>query len=237
MITELLIYEMFARICRAYPPTYEYAGGALLPCQRPNTFAVMDSISDLDTPNLNKAAGYQSKPYYFNRRFEQAGQNRKDIGFDYPLLGAVPNRVRMSIDHQYDELILNFALFDQNVYPSTCKAIACLDRTAEQQQSDMLKIITRIFRQVEFFYHYTDSSGKHYLLTEAEAALLSNMTQHEPATSLMTNAPIDFQYVRSVHNDNVSGVFARISFYVNYCSNEAAFTYVQPPAPNYCESC
>lgn len=240
MITELLIYEMFARICRAFPAEYEYTGGPLLTCRRPNTFAVLDGITDLDAPNLNKSAGYQDKPYYFNRRYEQSGRNQKDIGFEYPILAVVPNRVRMSLDQQYDEIVLNFALFDQDVYPSSCKAIPCLNRTAEQQASDMLRIITRVFKQVEYFYHYTDQTGKHYLLTESEAATMPNMTQHEPASSLMNSQAVDFQYQRGIHNDNVSGVFGRISFYVNYCVSDQQFTYITPQAAaatNYCESC
>lgn len=228
MLTELHFYGMFANICRAYPPAYDYDGGPLMPCSRPNTFAALQRLSELDDPTLGKGPGYQDKPYVFFRKYEDAGYNTKDMVADYPILAATPVSMAQGPDAE-SSMTLSIALLDQKVYPATCPSDACLNRTEEQQIQDLHRMWSLIYKQADYFtvYRHT-STGVFYLFTPEmltasgiSASVLEDMGQ---ANNYITQNN-EFTYIKNAYSDNVCGLFGRISVSLHYCEAYVQFDY------------
>lgn len=72
-------YKLFNNAVRFYPITS-------LNCLRPQTFAVLDSMSNLSTPNLAKVLCDKNKPYFYSRIWEDLKYNPSQLKFDYPLV-------------------------------------------------------------------------------------------------------------------------------------------------------
>lgn len=237
---ELAIMSMFANICRAYPATTD-GNGREAKCQRPQAFAVLEKLSDLDADNLNKSSPkYASAPYFFSHRFEDAGRDPAQMAYDYPLLALAYNPMQFNLrgrrkEHRYR---YNIAVFDQNEPDKSSAVEYCTNRTMEQQSHDLKQILLNVLNELNnwsFCQHETNGATGLFVT----AAIPSGYIVVHSAFELINSDEIEAEYIRNAYSDKVSAVFANIEFSIPRCEPDLSFTYTNANQfynPN-CESC
>lgn len=237
---ELEIMSMFANICRAYPATFD-DDGSEAKCLRPQAFAVLEKLSDLDADNLNKSSPkYAGASYFFSHKFEDAGRDPAQMSFDYPLFAMAYNPMQFGIksrrkEHRYR---YNIGIFDQNEPDKVNQLSYCTNRTMEQQSHDLKQMILNVLSEMaNWSYAYNSTTGHQGLFPSA--SIPEGYTFIHEANELIATETIEAEYIRNGYSDKVSAVFASIEFIVPRCEPVLSFHYSSATTfynPD-CESC
>jgi len=215
-MNELLFYAILANVVRAFPAVYEFEGGPESTCRRPNTFAVLTDIADLNTGNLLKASPrYQQLPVFYSRKWENAGFAPSALAFDYPLLAVVPQSYTAVAKDRYLDWTLDIALIDQNAYPKG-GASYCENRTYEEHMTDCRVMLMRCLNQARRFSVWAnEASGQRQVLPPGATAP-SPWIELELVDDLISPR-ITLQYIRDAYQDNLSGLFGSLTVSLEDC--------------------
>lgn len=199
------LYRAMAKIVAAWPQVENE-------CQRPNTFAVVNDISDINADNLLKTSPrYRDIGIFFSRSFQRGGFSVPSIKIDYPAILVVEDQTTMNLHNRKSKMRFSVAVLDQNSYPGATGNY-CENRTMEEQSEDMLFILIRWLSELNDFSLYdTDNSMVFFHALESE----------RPADGFIVNMGIpkevESRYIRNFGTDNVSGVFATIEITLPSC--------------------
>lgn len=237
---ELAIMTMLADICRAYPATFD-GSGTEAKCLRPQSFAVLEKLSDLDADNLNKSSPkYASASYFFSHRFEDAGRDPAQMGFDYPLFAMAYNPMQFALKARRSEHRYRYSIgvFDQNEPDKKEYLSYCSNRTMEQQSHDLKQMLLNVLAELKnWAYCYATATRQQGLFPTS--AIPPGFTIVHEAIDLVANETMEAEYIRNAYSDKLSAVFASIEFIVPRCEPSVSFHYVATENlynPT-CESC
>lgn len=87
MIDPTEFYGIAYNMVKAWPATYPNAEAHEYVAKRPNSFAVLRSLRELEADNLNKAIEHTRVPYFFVRGYD-SNALRSGIKIEYPLIGC-----------------------------------------------------------------------------------------------------------------------------------------------------
>jgi len=135
-------------------------------CQRPQTFAVLDEFSDLDTDNLNKTIRDKNKPFFYSREWDKNNYNKSNISFNRPILatfvkdgsikGLFSNKQQI-VSHRVE-----IAYLDQ-YYRECAKEPTgdeCKDRTRNEIFADTHKVLLDLGKFLSEIKYYTEGGKK-----------------------------------------------------------------------------
>jgi|GEM_PF-4011879 len=237
-MNELSIFSMLAQICRAYPVTKE-AGQELI-CKRPQAFAVLENLTDLDKGNLGKSSPhYTSAPYFFSYSYEDKGRPTGKLSYEYPLVAMAYDQFSINIRDTKTKHRYNIGIFDQNE-PAKCDPLSyCRNRAMEEQSSDLKTMLEAIVNQfAHWYYAFNEQTGESGLFHEANVP--ENYRAIYPVCDMVTDPEVRAEYIRGVYSDDLSGVFASIEFDFTQCHQIQSWNYKDAPGslhnPN-CEAC
>lgn len=80
-------YQVACAITKAWPAAYPSPGAAEQAAKRPNSFAVLRSLLDLESANLSKAIEHARQPYLYIRGYDPNAV-RSELKIQYPLIGC-----------------------------------------------------------------------------------------------------------------------------------------------------
>lgn len=80
-------YHIACAITKGWPATYPAVGAPEASANRPNSFAVLRSLLDLEAANLAKAVEHARPPFLFIRGYD-GNSYRSGIKIEYPLIGC-----------------------------------------------------------------------------------------------------------------------------------------------------
>jgi hypothetical protein len=151
-VTEL--FAIFYNIVKAWPATYPTAGSGEYVSKRPNTFAVMRSLRDIEAPNLEKSIEDAKEPYFYMRDFD-ANEFRTGQRAQYPVFGcaedAMDFRHPMGTGAEKQLNLINCFIIDQlpfaeNGYSdpySSGRTIEEVGRDLKEMALKLLKVLGR----------------------------------------------------------------------------------------------
>jgi hypothetical protein len=161
------IYAMLWHTVRAFPPVTDGAG-LEMSNKRPQTFAALTDINDIEVDTLKKDARYadQDKHLFYSRLWSDQYSNRQQTGslqFKYPLVAIQPASTSPQVKDPYTNVRISLAVLDQhpdklnvssrgNAYAST--------RTFEELEADLNNILENTIREwLGRWAAYIDSAG------------------------------------------------------------------------------
>ena len=115
-----------------------------------------------------------------------------------------------------------------------------MNRTVEQQQNDLAIIARRVLEQTKHYMYCRNNSMQYAILTPSQFAALNadgGTWNNLFSMSQMMSNKVEFRYIRNVYNDNVSGLFGRLSFSLNICQGDGAFEDVPTPIYIHTQNC
>jgi len=153
-------YHIACAIVKAWPATYPAAGEAEQAAKRPNSFAILRSLLDLETSNLAKSVEHARPPFLFVRGYD-GNQYRSGLKIEYPLIGCAEDA--LTFFHPTGEGVqkqrqrTNFFVIDQLPYKengysdaySTGRAIEEVGRDLRQMAMKFMASLSR-WQYVEF---------------------------------------------------------------------------------------
>lgn len=217
-MNETLLFAIFAEVVRSYPAAQEYPGGPDVICSRPNTFAVLTDLQDLNMENLGKSSPrYRELPFFFSRKWEREGLAPGALGFEYPILAVVPQRYEFAKNNSYATFEIDIAILDQNAYPKGCGSY-CESRTYEEHMRDCRIILRNIIEQVRrYTIWHNDTTGENIARHDSDIFPDDEWEEKDKVASLLS-AEFTAQYIRDVFLDNVSGLFGSIRVSIYDCA-------------------
>lgn len=234
----LTVFEMAAQVVRAYPEQVN-SDGKPIRCLRPNTFAVMNSMSDIDANNLLKTSKYFDKKYFFSRKWEDSHFQGASVVFDYPLIGCAIDTTQFAVKGRSKQCYrLNFFVLDQKAgYCSDCgEGDYCNVRTIEQTYEDLNTILRNFIQQLTDFVYaqlYKDGqqlSAGWYNKKYLDSLIETEIDLYEPLGDFynyIRTKQTQGDFFPNAHNDDVAGLFTNIEICLDECidSNQLDFDY------------
>lgn len=193
---------------------------------RPNTFAMLNSLDDLNTDNLLKDGRYINNDIWvFFSRVWQQNKNAGNVSFKYPMIGVTVSRIELASDYiGNDEMRLNIYVLDQmpSAFEVKEKDVKST-QTVESLIQDLKYMLGMFIKQLSRFVYgwYDPGTGQidgwynlDYILSNEYAhhydfELCNYLTLKELSAEVFT--PI------GSFNDNVAGIFTNITLSEEYC--------------------
>ena len=91
-MTFIELCEALAQITLRYPQQIDANTQQNVIAGRPNTFAFMQYLDDIEQDNIGRWNIYTDKKYFFSRRWQNIGNNTSVMKFDFPLIGLIAQR-------------------------------------------------------------------------------------------------------------------------------------------------
>lgn len=233
MSIEIQLFRAMARIVAGWPEQDS-------PCKRPNTFAVLNDLSDLNADNLLKTSPrYKDLGILFSRGFQRQGFSVPSFKSEYPIIALVQDEVTTTLSKGVSEYAFSLAVFDQNSYPDSQSGAYEENRTLEEQASDMFGILFAFLAELDDAQIY-DASGTPIVAFPGDSPPVEASFMMDVR---VVNA-FSARYIRDYGVDNVSGVFTQIRITLPKCAFSGPsenFDYtVELPSnylPDNCEGC
>ena len=214
-MNELLFYALLAEVVRNYPATREYSDGGDLLCSRPNTFAVLSDLTDLNAENLLKSSPrYRELPYFYSRKWELSGFDPAKVGFEYPVFAVVPQSFQFSNRNDDAVMSIDVAILDQNAYPAPCAGY-CMNRTYEEHMHDCRVMLRRVLDHVQRYMIYQSADRRIGYYPKDE--MPEGEWEFIAGVDALINRNWQAQYIRDVFQDNVSGMFGQLQVTITDC--------------------
>lgn len=128
MKTSSLTVDDFFRLLKEavmYSPPNEHK------CKQLQTFAVLESMIDLNTANLGKTSRERDKNYFFSREWAQKKFSGSDISYEYPAVIVFEKSIdNIKFDENFTHMCYNFQVAVLDEYIESCvDCDYCTDRT------------------------------------------------------------------------------------------------------------
>lgn len=234
-------YHILYHMVKAWPATYPTATSGEYAAKRPNSFAVLRSIYDLNADNVNKAVEHAKPPYFFVRGYD-ANEFRAGLKIEYPLLGVAEDTmtfVRPSGSgfkrqkHRLNLFVVDQLPFKENQYADAYSSA----RAIEEVGRDLRQIMLRLLHSFSNWQKLEFSSGPYqdgwhdvaWLKAHGEAAQwesVGELLQILPQIDAV-EADVFYQGV-----DNCAVLYANIVVETNYCPDPVAFSYTYDEGGN-----
>ena len=105
-------YSICKKIVKGYPPQYGGSTGVEMVALRLNTFAVINSLDDLNLDNLGKRPQFADSPNFYSRVFANSGHTTGSFKLEYPLFAIIENVITVNRKLS-DEYELRLFICDQ----------------------------------------------------------------------------------------------------------------------------
>jgi hypothetical protein len=151
-------------------------------CKRPNTFAVLNSQSELSTENLGKTKCDANLPYFYSRAWGNNDHNPSRLGFDWPLVAAFEQGVSIENVFRKNETCYDVQLMCLDSLAADCNDCdckSCAARTSNQIFADTETILMNVLQYIENSSVYTDANNNLMVLNENHFEYLVLNNAHE----------------------------------------------------------
>lgn len=91
-MTFIELCEALAQITLRYPQQIDNDTNQNVIAGRPNTFAFMQYLEDIELDTINRWNIYTNKEYFYSRQWANIGNNTSQLKFDFPVLGLIAQR-------------------------------------------------------------------------------------------------------------------------------------------------
>ena len=226
-------YGICAAMVKAWPATYPNAEAHEYVAKRPNTFAVLRSLRELEADNLNKAIGASRPPYLFIRGYD-ANQYREGIKIEYPLVGCAEDTMRFfhpiggGVVKQRHKI--NFFVIDQLPYEgNTYSDQYSMNRAVEEVGRDIRLIALRFLRSLRNWKKLEIISGTYADGWHDAAWVKAHGGTFEEVESLsqilVGSAETDGDVIYG-GSDNTVLLITNLYLETDYCPESPAFNYI-----------
>jgi hypothetical protein len=163
MIDPTEFYGIACSMVKAWPATYPNAEAHEYVAKRPNTFAVLRSLLEIEAANLNKTIEHARPPYFFVRGYD-SNELRSGIKIEYPLLGCAEdtmtffNPIYKGVKKQRHKI--NAFVIDQ--LPDQGKTYSdkySMNRAVEEVGRDLRQIMLRFLHSLTNWQSLEFSAG------------------------------------------------------------------------------
>ena len=147
-ITLHAYYLLINEFVKFYPPQ-------TLVCDWPQTFAVLDEKTDINTPNLAKTILDVNKPFFFSRKWASANYNPSNLEYDYPLIAtfepnfSILNPFKGNSERCYELELMFVDKYHKNCIDKGSKCGNGCIRTRSEIYADTEKLMNDFFRYMQ----------------------------------------------------------------------------------------
>ena len=134
-MTEERFYQLLAEATMIQPEKD-------LICKTPQTFAVINDFSDLNTPNLGKTYEDVRNGFFYSREWIAKGESDDNISWAYPLVCIEFFNLKPSVQNNY--AVYSFTLRALDKERDFCSDDKCSRRNQHQIESDTTKIVFNV---------------------------------------------------------------------------------------------
>jgi hypothetical protein len=137
--------EDFFRLCKEY---VDYYPKNSLRCKTLQTFAVLESYTHLNTPNLGKTLSDRNKPFFWSRAWARANYSSNNLSYDYPVMAQLerPSTYHNILDSVSLKLTtIEIAVLDKYDSASHNKSDGCKSRTINEIYIDTSYMLLYLF--------------------------------------------------------------------------------------------
>ena len=231
-------YHILYHMVKAWPATYPTATSGEYAAKRPNSFAVLRSIYDLNADNVNKAVEHAKPPYFFVRGYE-ANEFRAGLKIEYPLLGVAEDTmtfVKPATNgfkrqlHRVNIFFVDQLPFKEKQYADAYSSARAIEEVGRDLRQMMLSLLPSLqnWWKVEF------SSGPYqdgwhdlaWLKLNGEPATYETVGELNIQADSV-EADVFYQGV-----DNCVILYASFIVETNYCPEPIAFAYTYDESGN-----
>lgn len=156
-------YHICCAITKGWPATYQAAGAAEQVSKRPNSFAVLRSLLDLEASNLAKAVEHARPPFLFVRGYD-GNAYRSGLKIEYPLVGCAEDA--LTFFHPTGEGVqkqrqrTNFFVIDQLPFKETGYSDAySAGRAVEEVGRDLRQMAMKFMNALSRWEYVEFSAG------------------------------------------------------------------------------
>ena len=181
-------YSILATIVRNYPSTQD------MPCLRPQAFAVLQHIEQLNAQNIDKDSRYINSPYFYSRKFAERNlQNPSDLTFEFPLLVVMEGQ--STVQNNQLKTQFDFFILDKMPQKVVAQMSKCSQRTIEQIHNDLKQMLLNVlasakdFQKVSFDIGLNSYSG-YYPMSWVRANATNIQIQGDSFDSALNNSQI-----------------------------------------------
>ena len=233
-------YRILYNMVRAWPATYPTGTSAEYAAKRPNSFAVVRSIYDLNADNVNKAVEHAKPPYFFVRGYE-ANEFRAGLKVEYPFIGVAEDTMTFMKPsgpgfkrqkHRINLFVVDQLPFKENQYADAYSSA----RAIEEVGRDLRQIMLRLLHSLSNWQKLEFSSGLYqdgwhdvaWLKAHGEPAQWESVGELSNILHLdMVEGDVFYQGV-----DNCAVLYTSIVVETNYCPDPVAFSYTYDEGGN-----
>lgn len=226
-------YSISCAIAKAWPATYPDPKAPEAVAKRPQTFAVLRSLMDLEADNLAKAIEHARPPYLFIRGYD-ANAQRTGVKIEYPLIGCAEDTFtffKPTGSPQKQRHKINLFCIDQLPY----KENATVDqyttaRTVEEVGRDLRQMMLKFLNSLRRWEYVEFISGPYvngwhdttWLKAHGEAAQWETVMRLTDVMVNMNEVNGDLIYQGS---DNLAVLITNVYLDTDYCPAELEFNY------------
>lgn len=227
-------YSIAYAITKAWSATYPSVNAPEAIAKRPQSFAVLRSLMDLEADNLAKAIEHTRPPYFFMRGYD-ANAQRTGVKIEYPLIGCAedtftffkpvgsPQKQR----HKINLFVIDQLPYRENAHSDQYSSARAIEEVGRDLRQIMLKFLNSLKR-----WEYVEFSSGPYADGWHDTTWLKahgDPAQWEVLYSLtdvmvnMNEVGGDLIYQGS---DNLAVLITNVYIDTDYCPAEVEFNYV-----------
>lgn len=220
---------------KAWPATYPNAEAHEYVAKRPNTFAVLRSLLDIEADNLGKTIEASRPPYLFIRGYD-SNSLRSGVKIEYPLIGCAEdtmtffNPVSSGVKKQRHKL--NLFAIDQLPHPGNTYADGySMNRAVEEVGRDLRQMMLRLLHSLRRWEKLEFSSGPYtdgwhdvkWLTDHGQPAEWESIESLSDVVTGMSEADGDLIYAGS---DNNAILITNLFITTDYCPAPVDFNFI-----------
>lgn len=227
------LYGIFSAMVKAWPATYPNADGHEYVAKRPNTFAVLRSLLELEADNLNKTVGASRPPYLYIRGYDD-NKYREGIKIEYPLIGCAEDTMKFfhpigggAVKQRHK---INFFVIDQLPREGTSYSDQySMNRAVEEVGRDIRIMALRFLRSLRNWKKLEITAGTFADGWHDANWVKTHGGQFEEIETLsqilVGNAEADGDLIYQGSDNNVI-MITNLYLETDYCPADVAFNYV-----------
>ena len=209
------LYAMLWHIVRYWPVTVDAAGQEIMGT-RPDTFAALGSLDDINTSTLDKDGRYADPDQHLFYSREWSEQNpghylqTEAVSFQYPLLAIEPQRFTVPLgkgkDAQFTELRFSLAVMDvlpgKLVSDGPRSTAAARQRTVEELEADLSSMFETVIGELGKWGAWLGGDGRYSWSPMPVAGGRLTLPMRETYTA----SSVEATFYRDFGVDRISGV-------------------------------
>lgn len=230
-------YQIISAMVKAWPAFYPNASAHEYVSKRPNTFAVLRSMSELEADNLFKTVEAAQNPYLFVRGYTNNSE-RSGLKIEYPLVGVAEdtltfyNPVSKGVKKQRHKI--NFFLVDQLPFPGTGYSDTySMNRTIEEVGRDLREMATSLLTSLRRWEKVSFSAGPYtdgwhdVVWLKAHGDPSAVWESEETMSDVLTGmGEVDGDIIYTAGSDNTAMLITNLYIETDLCPEPVDFNYI-----------